>query len=108
MSIESITTIPLSLKRRGSETRMEMPAGAVITWLDGKATATWWADGEAQKLPISALSAAKGLGKEIPDTDQLTEWVHDSMCESILGENVEPDGIDEHGSPSWLLAMGMI
>ncbi len=43
-----------------------------------------------------------------PSIEQLAEWVNDGVCESILGETVEPDGCDEHGSPSWLLALGMI
>ena len=31
-----------------------------------------------------------------------------SFCPSITGEDVEPDGHDSHGFPSWLLALGMI
>ena len=38
----------------------------------------------------------------------LERWAMDSVCESVLGNTVEPDGRDEHGAPSWLLAMGMI
>ena len=43
-----------------------------------------------------------------PSMEELEEWVNDGVCESIAGERVEPDGWDEHGSPSWLLAMGLI
>lgn len=43
-----------------------------------------------------------------PSMEELEEYASDSVCQSILGENVEPDGYDEHGSPSWLLALQMI
>lgn len=106
--MNNITTIALSLKNRRTGETVEVPAGTVISWKAGKATATWVEGGETKERPIGALSAARGLEIEQPDLDQLSEWVHDGICDSILGERVEPDGIDEHGSPSWLLAMGMI
>lgn len=43
-----------------------------------------------------------------PDEDQLGDWVHDSICETPCGCQVEPDGHCEHGNPSWLLVMGLI
>ena len=43
-----------------------------------------------------------------PDVEQLEEWVNDGICETVLGNPTEPDGHDEHGAPSWLLALGMI
>ena len=39
-----------------------------------------------------------------PDLEEL----EDCIVQSIYGENVEPDGWDEDGSPSWLLALNMI
>jgi hypothetical protein len=36
------------------------------------------------------------------------EAICDGVCESVLGCQVEPDGHDEKGFPSWLLALGMI
>lgn len=45
---------------------------------------------------------------EAPTMEELQEWVYDSVCNSINGETVEPDGYDEEGFPSWLLALGMI
>ena len=43
-----------------------------------------------------------------PDTEQLEEWVFDSVCDATDGCVVEPDGMCPHGHPSWLLAMGLI
>lgn len=45
---------------------------------------------------------------EAPDLDEVRMWVFDSVCESLLGHTVEPDGVDFEGSPSWLLVMGLI
>ena len=38
---------------------------------------------------------------------ELREAVFDCYCPSITGQDVEPDGHDEHGFPSWLLALGI-
>ena len=38
---------------------------------------------------------------------ELEEAVFDCYCPSITGQDVEPDGHDEHGFPSWLLALGI-
>lgn len=43
-----------------------------------------------------------------PSVQELEEQSNDGVCDSVLGERVEPDGWDEHGSPSWLLALGLI
>lgn len=43
-----------------------------------------------------------------PSMNALMEQDCDGICETIRGERVEPDGIDDHGFPSWLLALGMI
>ena len=45
---------------------------------------------------------------EAPELEELEEWFHDGVCEATDGCIVEPDGICQHGHPSWLLAMGMI
>jgi len=43
-----------------------------------------------------------------PSMDEIEDAVCDSVCPSIGGETVEPDGWDSEGSPSWLLALGLI
>lgn len=101
------TTSPITLRSPRGAT-VEVPAGAEVAWAEGRATMTWTTDGEPQLRRVSAMTAARALGKESPDASQLAEWACDGVAESILGERVEPDGIDEHGSPSWLLAMGLL
>jgi hypothetical protein len=43
-----------------------------------------------------------------PSMGRLEKASFDGVCPSIAGERVEPDGWDCYGSPSWLLALGMI
>ena len=46
--------------------------------------------------------------EDIPDQETLEGWVFDSGCEAVDGCWVEPDGTCPHGSPSWLLVLGLI
>lgn len=41
----------------------------------------------------------------VPEIDELDD---DGIAQSVLGESVEPDGFDCDGSPSWLMALGLI
>jgi hypothetical protein len=43
-----------------------------------------------------------------PSMKCLNEWLMDEGCETIIGNTVEPDGYDDQGFPSWLLALGLI
>ncbi len=43
-----------------------------------------------------------------PSVDQLEEWLEAGGCEALDGCWVEPDGVCPHGSPSWLLHLGLI
>lgn len=44
-----------------------------------------------------------------PDLDTIESWIMDSSdTEAVDGCIVEPDGTCEHGSPSWLLVLGII
>ena len=38
----------------------------------------------------------------------LEKYSLDSVAKSVTGKRCEPDGYAEDGSPSWLLALGMI
>ena len=43
-----------------------------------------------------------------PGFKALEKWESDGVCKTPTGFRVEPDGWGPDGSPSWLLAMGMI
>jgi len=45
---------------------------------------------------------------EKPTLDEIEEMVYDCYCEATDGCDVEPDGVCQHGHPSWLLHMGLI
>ena len=50
----------------------------------------------------------KGAGVRVPSMKRLEHWVCDSVCDSVFGNQVEPDGWDHEGSPSWLLVFGLV
>jgi hypothetical protein len=50
----------------------------------------------------------KGAGIRVPGVKTLERYAWDSVVESVFGNNVEPDGWDHEGSPSWLLVFGII
>jgi len=43
-----------------------------------------------------------------PDEDELLHWYDAGICQATDGCWVEPDGICEHGHPSWLLYWDLI
>jgi len=43
-----------------------------------------------------------------PEWEELEEMVFDGVCEATDGCPIEPDGVCEHGHPSWLLRYGLI
>jgi len=43
-----------------------------------------------------------------PAMRTLEKWSYDSVCKSVFGCKVEPDGCGKNGEPSWLLALNMI
>ena len=45
---------------------------------------------------------------KIPASFTLRKWDDAGICKAVDGCTVEPDGICQHGYPSWLLALGMI
>lgn len=43
-----------------------------------------------------------------PSLRTLEKWSSDGIAKSVTGHRVEPDGYGPDGSPSWLLALGLI
>jgi hypothetical protein len=62
--------------------------------------------GAAFKIPYSRLPKLFTDFHSVTE-EELEEAVMDCYCPSITGEDVEPDGHDSHGFPSWLIALGM-
>lgn len=57
---------------------------------------------------IAALPTWARECRALPSWHTLESAVTDGVCESVTGDNVEPDGHGPDGAPSWLLALGMI
>lgn len=94
------TTTQKEIKMKSGEI---VPKGAEVSFIAGKDHLCLVQGNRAEPYKVGISSAFKS-----PSLEELEEWVNDGVCESILGERVEPDGHDEHGSPSWLLALSMI
>ncbi|MDP6415956.1 MAG: hypothetical protein QGG54_13165 [Gammaproteobacteria bacterium] len=45
---------------------------------------------------------------ETPDLEDVIAWESEGYCEATDGCCVEPDGICEHGHPSWMIHLGLI
>ena len=45
---------------------------------------------------------------DTPDFEELEQWVFDSICETLDGQRIEPDGVAFNGCPSWLLALALV
>ncbi|MGW1627650.1 hypothetical protein [Streptomyces sp. NPDC002172] len=81
--------------------------------------APWWAedmttfDLSGQALIVSREAKEDqepehGDGAGMPSIEQMQSWMSEGGAEARDGCWVEPDGTCEHGSPSWLLAAGLI
>jgi len=81
--------------------------------------APWWAkdmttfDLSGQALIVSRevkedQEPERGGGAGMPSIEQMQSWMSEGGAEARDGCWVEPDGTCEHGSPSWLLAIGVI
>ncbi len=45
----------------------------------------------------------------VPSMEELSDWTYyEGTCAATDGCAVEPDGICQHGHPSWLLKLGLI
>ena len=82
-----------------------LPAGLPVTFPEGKHSLCLVAHDSRPEKPycVRVTSAFKA-----PSISTMEKWLDDGSAKSILGERVEPDGVDCHGSPSWMLALGII
>jgi len=59
------------------------------------------------KLRCSSLPRYFSKFKE-PSIKTMEKWSDNGIAKSMLGKNVEPDGHDDEGSPSWMLVLSLI
>ena len=45
---------------------------------------------------------------DTPSFEEIRDWVFDSVCETLDGQRIEPDGVAHNGCPAWLLALGLM
>jgi hypothetical protein len=77
--------------------------GAIITWI-----------GPSEKFPHTVgIFSHNGIQRKFRYRSVLKvpsmRWSMDGVAEDCIhGERIEPDGVTSDGSPSWLLAVGLI
>jgi len=85
---------------------------AVLERLENLTTAEFALGGERVERKrlraiVDRIAGRMSIGVQ-PSDDQLEEWLDEGVCEALDGCMVEPDGHCPHGSPSWLLHLGLI
>lgn len=99
------TSTRLRCQIKSRLTGVTLPAGWPASVVFGKRGNVHWMQVEicGQTIFTRRFSAFF----DAPSQEELVEGAGGS-CPSVLGETVEPDGEDEQGSPSWLVALGLI
>ena len=78
--------------------------GLPVTFIAGKdSRCLVHSPAHPEPLQVRITSAFKA-----PSMASLERWSMDSVCKSVTGKRVEPDGHGSDGSPSWLLVFGLI
>ena len=81
-----------------------LPKGLPVTFIPGKDSRCLVHSPEhSEPLQVRITSAFPA-----PSMISLERWSDDGVCKTPTGKRVEPDGYGPDGSPSWLLAFGMI
>lgn len=102
--------------RIGSHKETVIPAGTsfLVTFNNGDKICTLHPMDRTDGIPFMDIKIPCGklhnLFAEIerPSIQDLWDAFNTGSCPSILGERVEPDGWDSEGSPSWMIALGLI
>jgi hypothetical protein len=61
----------------------------------------------ADVVALRADNTLSGFTKP-PSLKTMEKWSNDGVAKSVTGHRVEPDGFGPDGSPSWMLALGII
>jgi hypothetical protein len=100
-------TMPKGLRHK--ESGVQIPAGTAAVVTFGTLDGAWFLRATIETAEARIVMFTRRV------TAFFTPPALDEICEdesgtaySVLGETVEPDGIDPEGSPSWLLALGLI
>lgn len=80
-----------------------LPIGSTVTFIAGKPSRCLVQGSRPEPYQVRIANAFK-----TPSMRSLEKWTYDSVCKSVTGKRVEPDGWGDDGSPSWLLALEMI
>jgi hypothetical protein len=103
--VEMKTQLTVKVKD-GNGGVLVLPAGLPVTF--GQVDGGLWRAFVSHESRVEPYRVRIGSAFKEPSLNSLERWSNDGVCKSIGGKRVEPDGTDENGAPSWLLALGMI
>ena len=63
---------------------------------------------DGRSIRCRASNYPKYFGGKAPSATTMMKWEYDGYCKTVTGHKTEPDGHGPDGSPSWMLALGMI
>jgi hypothetical protein len=92
------TKFPIKLKDGST-----LPAGLPVTFIPNRASVCLVQGERVEPFKVRVSSAFKA-----PTVKTMEKWCNNGIAKSIGGKNVETDGWDEKGTPSWVLAAGLI
>jgi hypothetical protein len=105
------TRVALQLKPSGHI----IPKGTPCSILFGTLNDEWYlrasglTDKNGTPTHFSIITKKVTQFFEPPSLEELqSEDFNNGTCPTVLGHTVEPDGIDQDGSPSWFRALGLI
>jgi len=76
--------------------------GAKVTFIAGNHTQCIL-HGAARDYTVRITSAFK-----VPGQRSIARWSWDSVCKTVTGQKIEPDGVGSDNAPSWMLVLGYV
>jgi len=108
----TVTTEIVYRNKVTNEVSLTIPVGTKITinfdQNGGTSTLTIDDSNITKKVSLSTLIKKCTGFTKMPSEATMERWMFDGVAKSITGKRVEPDGFGEDGSPSWLVALGLI
>ena len=94
-----------------NEVSLVIPVGTEITIdfdQNGSATLSIVGGTVTKKVSLNSLIKKCSGFTKMPSEATMERWMFNGVARSITGKRVEPDGFGDDGSPSWLVALGLI
>lgn len=106
-----LTDLTLTNKTTGAKVVFAKGTPLTLSFNPARLSRVVCTHADGNTFAIRAVNAKKYFGAPFmatPSEKTLMKWSDDGIAKSVTGARVEPDGYGPDGSPSWLLALGLI